>query len=317
MNILITGASGFVGTNLIRFFRGLQYNIDVLDLGQPVADGVRTYFSWDRFEEVRFNIYDAVIHLAGMAHDTKDNTDESVYMNVNYGLAKKIFDKFLHSEAANFIFFSSVKAAADVVQADVLTEDVVPAPVGPYGLSKIKAEEYIMGAVLAEEKCMEYKNAYILRPCMIHGPGNKGNLNLLYKVAKSGIPWSLGAFHNLRSFTSIDNLSFLIEKLIGSGIPSGVYNVADDSPLSTNRLIELIAESRGSKARIWRLNPSCIKGMARVGDLLRLPLNSFRLKKLTENYVVSNLKLKKALRIDSLPLSAEDGIRRTLESFKG
>lgn len=82
-----------------------------------------------------------------------------------------------------FIFFSTAKAAADRVEG-VLTEDVVPSPVGPYGESKIKAEEYILGNFPAGND----NRVYILRPCMIHGPGNKGNLNLLYSVVSKGIP---------------------------------------------------------------------------------------------------------------------------------
>jgi len=311
MNILITGASGFVGSNLIKFFSGLGYSIDVLDLDQPVGAAVRSSFHWKDLHSVNFDIYYAVIHLAGMAHDTCNKTEGDVYMTVNYGLTKKVFDKFLGSGAANFVFFSSVKAVADVVVGDVLTEDVVPAPVGPYGVSKSRAEGYILDALSAS-----HQKIYILRPCMIHGPGNKGNLNLLYKVVKSGLPWPLGAFSNLRSFTSIDNLTFLIDKILVSGIPSGVYNVADDDALSTNRLIELMAESKGCKPRVWKLSLGFIRGVAHVGSLLHLPLNTLRLHKLTENYVVSNSKLKQALGVESLPTSAQDGIRKTLESFK-
>lgn len=79
----------------------------------------------------------------------------------------------MKSKAKKFIFFSTAKAAADKVDG-VLTEDVVPTPVGPYGESKIAAEKYI------QEHLVVDKQVYILRPCMIHGPGNKGNLNLLY-----------------------------------------------------------------------------------------------------------------------------------------
>lgn len=312
MNILITGASGFVGSNLIKFFSGLGYSIDVLDLGQPMGAGVRSAFHWKDIDSVNFDIYNAVIHLAGMAHDTGNKSEGNVYMDVNYGLTKRVLDKFVGSGAGSFVFFSSVKAVANVVVGDVLTEDVVPAPVGPYGVSKARAEGYILDALGGGLQ----QRVYILRPCMIHGPGNKGNLNLLYKVVKSGLPWPLGAFSNLRSFTSIDNLTFLIDKILVSSIPSGVYNVADDQPLSTNRLIELIAESQGRRPRIWNLSPGFISGIARLGSVLHLPLNTQRLNKLTENYIVSNTKLKLALGIDTLPTTPQDGIRTTLSSFK-
>ena len=151
---------------------------------------------------------------------------------------------------------------------------------------------------------------------MIHGPGNKGNLNLLYSVVKKGIPWPLGAFNNKKSFTSVENLCYLINKIINTDIPSGIYNIADDEPVSTNRLIELISESRGIKSRIVKVSPNLIKGASKLGDYFHLPLNSLRLQKLTENYVVSNKKIKAALDIDSLPVSAEEGLIRTLKSFR-
>ena len=316
MNILITGASGFVGTSLINYLSPIKdLEIDVLDLGQKVSERIVANYNWDELDFVPMDLYDDVIHLAGKAHDTRNKSGREAYFDINFGLTKRIFDRFLNSEAGNFIFFSSVKAAADIVKGDILTEDVIPSPVGPYGESKIMAEEYIVDFVRKGDERLEHKGVFILRPCMIHGPGNKGNLNLLYSVVKKGIPWPLGTFDNKRSFTSIDNLCFIIQKIINSDIPSGIYNIADDEPVSTNRLIELISEVRGGKSRIMKINPGIIKGMSRLGDFFHLPLNSLRLQKLTENYVVSNKKIKAALGIERLPISAEEGLVRTLKSF--
>jgi nucleoside-diphosphate-sugar epimerase len=150
---------------------------------------------------------------------------------------------------------------------------------------------------------------------MIHGPGNKGNLNLLYSIVKKGIPWPLGAFENKRSFLSIDNLSFVIRQLIEKDIEPGIYQVADDEPLSTNQLFSIISESLGKKPRVYNISRGLIKSLARTGDLLHLPLNTERLKKLTESYVVSNSKLKTALGIERMPVSAKSGLAMTLESF--
>src|SRR5690606_1294064 len=115
----------------------------------------------------------------------------------------------------------------------------------------------------------------------------------------------LAAFHNQRSFLSIDNLSYLMEQmLIDTTLPSGVYNFADDDALSTNELVALIAETLGKKPKLWRIPTGLIRGLVKIGDILPLPLNSERLKKLTESYVVSNTKIKQALGIDQLPLTA-------------
>ena len=151
---------------------------------------------------------------------------------------------------------------------------------------------------------------------MIHGPNNKGNLNLLYKLVSKRIPWILGAFKNMRSYCSIDNLLFVINEFIhNNSIPSGVYNVADDEHLSTNEIISLISNSNNKKPIIFNLSPFIVKFIAKIGDIIPLPLNSERLKKLTESYMVSNEKLKKYI-VKELPLTSKQGIIKTLKSFK-
>jgi nucleoside-diphosphate-sugar epimerase len=312
MKILITGINGFVGTNFTNSW-SKNHTLFGLDIKQPEKEGVERTFGWDELGKVP--PVDAIVHLAGKAHDTKNESEAQVYFDVNTGLTQKIFDYFLQSDARTFIFFSSVKAAADSVPGEVLTEDVVPAPVGPYGESKIRAEEYIIRAWNHDSRAGT-KNIYILRPCMIHGPGNKGNLNLLYNVVRKGIPWPLGAYENRRSFCSIGNISYVVEQLIvKEDIESGIYHVGDDEPLSTNELIKLISESVGKKAHIWKFPKGMMSAAASVGGSLHLPLNKERLRKLTENYVVSNEKIKRALGIEKMPLSAQEGMRKTLDSF--
>lgn len=308
MKILITGIHGFVGSNIVKAM-GRKHEIYGLDIVAPEKEGVVKTFSWSDFDEDKVVQVDAIIHLAGKAHDLKKTSGPEVYFKVNTGLTKKVYDWFLKSSAKKFIFFSSVKAAADFVPGDILTEDIVPNPVGPYGESKIKAEEYILSHPVAD------KQVYIMRSCMIHGPGNKGNLNLLYGVVKRGIPWPLGAFENHRCFTSIDNLCFVIEGLLAKDVASGIYNMCDDEALSTNDLITVICKALGKKTHIWYLPKGLMNVMSRIGDILHLPLNSERLTKLTENYVVSNTKIKKALGVDKMPIRAEEGLTQTIKSF--
>lgn len=305
--ILLTGSSGFVGANLSEAFKDdfVLFGLDVFNNGK-IDKG--SFITWDNLEllpEV-----DVIIHLAGKAHDTSNKALEKDYFDVNVGLTKQIYNHFLKSSAQKFIFFSSVKAAADTVKGDQLFEDDEPCPLTPYGKSKLEAESYIHSCPLPENK-----EVYILRPAMIHGPGNKGNLNLLYQVVKIGIPWPLGAFNNLRSFASIDNVTFILKELILRDIPSGTYQIADDRPTSTNDLITLMSQVMNKKTRIWNISSSIIHTISTFGDWLHLPLNSERLKKLTETYVVSNLKIKKVLKVDSLPTDAHDGLIKTLKSF--
>ena len=311
MNILITGVHGFVGSNLVKAI-SKKHTIYGLDIVAPIKDGIRYTFSWDDLNTKNMiPEMDAIVHLAGKAHDTKNKSAADVYFNVNTGLTQKIFDYFLaHKSIKKFIFFSTAKAAADKVEG-VLTEDVVPAPVGPYGESKIRAEEYILG-----HSDIIDKQVYIFRPCMIHGPGNKGNLNLLYNMVRKGIPWPLGAFENRRTFTSVGNICFAVEGVLTKDVPSGIYNMGDDEALSTNELIEEICHSLGKKARIWKLPKGFMNGIAKIGDWLHLPLNTERLRKLTENYISSNEKIKEALGVEKMPVDAREGLKVTLESFK-
>lgn len=319
MKILITGIHGFVGGNLVAALKE-KHTIYGLDIVSPLKNGVSFTFGWDDLNNGHIPDVDAIIHLAGKAHDTKNQAAAEVYFKVNTGLTQRIYDYFLKSSARKFIFFSTAKAAADKVDG-VLTEDVVPAPVGPYGESKIKAEEYILGRMPEDASASSVsapsKRVYILRPCMIHGPGNKGNLNLLYNVVSKGIPWPLGAFENRRTFTSIDNLSYVISGLLTKDVPSGIYNMGDDEALSTNELIEVICDSLGKKTHIWKLPKGLMNGIAKVGGWLHLPLNPERLRKLTENYISSNAKIKAALGIEQMPVRAIAGLKKTLSSFAG
>lgn len=294
--VLITGASGFVGTNLNAYLK---------DSHAMVPMSVRYITNQE------FNMKgDAIIHLAGKAHDLKKVPNSNDYYEANFELTKQLFDAFLISEAAVFIFMSTVKAVADKVDG-ILTEAIVPNPKTHYGIAKYQAEQYILS-----QKLPDGKRIYILRPCMIHGPGNKGNLNLLYQLVSKGLPWPLGAFENQRSFLSIENLCFVIKELLeNTEIPSGVYQVSDDNPLSTNELIDLLAISMNKKSRILNIRSSWIKSVAKLGDCLHLPLNLERLQKLTENYIVSNQKIVATIG-KALPIGSKEGLLKTFDSFK-
>lgn len=296
MRITITGASGFVGKNLFSFLENKECQIESLSLRN----------SWTLDSSA-----DAIIHLAGKAHDTKNTSAEEEYFKVNRDLTIQLFEQFLNSEIKDFFYFSSVKATADSVEG-YLDETHLSNPQTTYGKSKQEAENYLLSKELPVGKRL-----FIIRPCMIHGPGNKGNLNLLYKFVKKGIPYPLAAFENKRSFLSIDNLNFLIlEMLSNKNVGSGIYNFADDEVLSTNELVKLIANTSGKKEKLWKISSKLISATAKMGDVMKLPLNSERLKKLTENYWVSNQKIKNALGIAKLPVSASEGLEKTIKSFK-
>lgn len=290
--VFLTGSSGFVGKSLIN--GGL--------FGCVVKH--------KKGEDFDLENVTTVLHLAGKSQDLKNFSISDEYYDANTELSKKVFDAFFTSEAKVFITLSSVKVVADQFEGE-LTEQHKPDPITHYGKSKLLAEQYIFSKEIPEGK-----RVFVLRPCMIHGPGNKGNLNLLYKLVSKNIPWPLGAFENKRSFCSIDNLIFIFQELIErDDIPSGIYNITDDEPLSTIELIGLIAQSQNRNPKIWKISRSLIDKIAQIGDKLHLPLNTERLQKLTSSYVVSNAKIKAAIG-KPLPISSRDGLLKTFRSFQ-
>jgi len=296
MRISIFGASGFLGSNFLKYLT----KVDVLIFNRNEIKN-STYFIDNESK--------AIINFAGKAHDLKKSKIDNEYYDINTRFCIKLYQEFLNSKSEVFITISSVKAVADVLNI-ILTEETIPNPLSTYGKSKLLAENFILSKAIPNGK-----RVYILRPCMIHGPGNKGNLNLLYKIVSKDLPWPLGAFENKRSFCSIDNLFFVINELIENNqIPSGVYNIADDEPISTNELIGLIANIQNKKSKIFFVSKLIIKALAKFGDLFNLPLNTERLTKLTETYVVSNDKIKKAIN-KPLPVSTRSGLIKTFNSF--
>lgn len=295
--VLVSGSSGFVGMNLCKYLIEHDCLVNSVDIRKQNFDHL-------------FKKDDVFIHLAGKAHDVNDVSDSAEYYLVNTDVTKKLFDAFINSSASTFIYFSSVKACADEVSG-ILQETDIPNPQTHYGKSKLMAEEYILS-----KKIPETKRVYILRPCMIYGPGNKGNLNLLFDWVKKGYPWPLGAFDNHRSFCSIENVVFVVRELITrTDIPSGIYNLADDSPKSTNFIIKMIGDILDKKIKIINIPRQIIFLLAKLGDTFSLKLNSERLKKLTESYVVSNKHLIQALGKE-LPVNSQVGLKKAFEELK-
>jgi len=288
-SVFLTGSSGFVGSYL--------------------QNALENKFQFETYKRGEIPIISAelVIHLAGLAHDIKKTNNESAYFDVNLGLTKLIFDAFLASvDAKVFIFISSVKAVADSLK-DILTEEQIPAPETAYGKSKLEAERYLLSQALPVNKRL-----YILRPSVIYGPNVKGNLALLKKFVSSGLPWPLAAFQNRRSYCSIQNLTFVIQQLYTQSlVPSGIYNVVDNEPLSTNELICIMAIATGKKVRLWTIPKWVIVGISKIGDIVKIPFNSERLDKLTESFEVSNKKLLDAIGIP-LPVETREGLLKNL-----
>ena len=301
--VLITGITGFVGLNLKKY---LAQDFQLLGVSRT-SNLPLNIKSYQELSSNDLNQSEVIIHLAGKAHDLRNVSGEEEYFTVNTELTKVLFNKFLNSNCKTFIYMSSIKAVSDSPQS-ILNELSIPEPKTAYGKSKLAAEKYLQKHISKE------KNLYILRPCMIHGPDNKGNLNLLYKIIQKNIPYPLGAYENTRSFLTVANLCFVIRELLKGDVESGVYHLADDQTMSTKQLVRIIASQIHKKPKIINFPKFMILIIARFGDVLKLPLNTYRLNKLTENCVVSNDKIKNAIQKE-LPFSAVEGLKNTIASF--
>ena len=307
--VLITGVTGFVGSSLVAYF----HDREGLEL---YGHSRNTELAKEQYRHFHIRIVPAftstdlnalqincIIHLAGIAHDLTDKYTEEDYNKVNFGDTARLYETFLTSSTSQFIYFSSIKAAVNQSESPA-HEELKPHPVTPYGKSKLKVEEYIQNQNLPVGK-----SYHILRPCIIHGPNNKGNLNLLYRFVKTGIPYPLGAFENKRSFLGSDNLVFVIDQLIQLSIPSGIYHLADNGSLSTNQVVGIIARALNKPARMWKIPQQIIQ------ILFKLTGRQKMLSKLTDNMEVSNQKLLLAIQ-KPFPVSIEEGLFKTICSFQ-
>lgn len=293
--VAISGASGFIGKNLLCM------------LENSYAVSLR-----DSIWEEQLSRADIVINLVGKAHDHKGIAKEEDYYYANVELTKQVFKNFVESSAKLLIHISSLAAIEEFESFQPLKETDECKPSSWYGKSKRKAEEWLL-----EQNLPLSKKLIIVRPPMVHGVGDKGNLGLLYKMISKGLPYPLASFDNKRSFISIDNFSFLIEQIIlkQETLNTGIYHVADDEYISTNEIIEIIKSVTGRNVPNLSLPSPLVRWLAKIGDIIPLPLNSIRLKKMTADLLVSNTKIKESLDLPKLPLTAAEGLRKTIQSF--
>lgn len=299
MSIQILGGNGFIGTHLKTYLEP----VDVRVLSLRTAN-------WCNFIDSHEG---CIVNLVGKAHDHTGTATKSDYYFANLELVKQIFHAFVSSPAHLLIHISSLAALEEFESDHPLTEDDACHPISWYGKSKRAAEEWLMS-----QEVPVGKKLIIVRPPMVHGPGDKGNLGLLYKFVSKGIPYPLAAFDNRRSFISIDNFCYFIKKIIDESdkLPGGIFHIADDESISTREIIAIIKQITHKKAINVAIPRFLVRGLAKVGDLIPLPLNTKRLKKLTANLLVSNLHIKSSLSIDALPLSARDGMIKTIKAFR-
>lgn len=297
-NILLFGESGFLGTQLKK---NLSRNIMPISLREQ---------NWICFLPKDADVF---INCIGKAHDHKGTATYEDYHFANVEILQQIFKAFIKSEAQLLIHISSIAAQQELESIAPLRETDACLPISHYGKTKREAEKWLLNQQLPLDKKL-----IILRPPMIHGPRDRGNLGLLYNLISKGVPYPFASFDNRRSFLSIENFTFYIENIIENYdlLESGIYNLADDEPLSTLQIINLISGITGKKPIRIKLPKKIVASVAHLGDRFHLPLNSIRMKKLTSNLLVSNQKIKTALQIEKLHITAEQGMIKTIQALR-
>jgi len=247
VKILVTGASGFIGSFLLSALRDAGHEVRAASRSRMEQQGIDYVLApelgagadWSR----ALLGVDAVLHLAGRAHVPSKHADaetEEVYFRFNTEGTRALAEQAAASGVKHFIFLSSCHAVAADYEVQI-TEKTQPNPVTAYGRSKLEAERAI-------RKALSTACAWtILRPPLVYGKGNKANFGLLLKLVKSGIPLPLASVRNRRTFIFVENLVDVIVACLGNPKAFGkTYLPSDGEDVSTPELIRKIAKANQS-----------------------------------------------------------------------
>lgn len=246
--ILITGKNSYVGNSFEKWIKNYpnNYIVDKISLRDE---------SWKTQD---FSIYDVILHVAGIAHVSKDPKMEDLYYKVNRDLTIEVAKKAKTDGVKQFIFMSSIIVYGDAsADKKVIDRNTVPMPSNFYGKSKLQAEEGI--------RPLESNNfkIVIIRPPMIYGKGSKGNYPKLAKAAQV-LP-IFPDFDNERSMLHIDNLSEFIRLMIDNE-ESGLFFPQNKEYVQTSEMVRLVAEVHGKRIKLVKIfNPILRLMSGRIG----------------------------------------------------
>lgn len=262
MKVLVTGANGFVGQAVCTCLR-VQGHAVVEALrtadgdvpGQIAIGGIDGTTDWS----AALNGVDAVIHLAARVHQMGpvDAAAEEAFHRVNVAGSERLARQAVAAGVRRLVFVSSIKVNGEATFGRPFSPDDAPAPEDAYGRSKLEAEQMLRR--VSAETGLEL---VIVRPPMVIGPIAKGNLPLLLKALRRGVPLPLASVRNRRSLVSVRNLAGMLVRCIEIGPAAGEVFLAADSPaLSTAELIRHLGV--GLQRRVWLL--PCPVGLLRCG----------------------------------------------------
>ncbi len=286
-NVFITGATGFIGTHLIKQLLSQKHSVRALI--RPTSPSHP--FS-NKVDIVKGDLLDAkslvnsckdidtLFHLGGYAHATENNKAfaQQHYL-INYQGTKNILTEAINAQVKNFIFFSTVKAVRESER--IIDESRDKSPLSPYGIAKREAEKLVLEA---KNKGM---HVCVLRPALVYGPGWKGNLASMLRTIDRGFFPPLPESNNCRSMISVEDVCQAA--LLAAHHPAAngkIYFLTDGVSYSTKQIFLLMREALGKSPPSWSVPLWIFKLLALSGDIgakiirRRLPFNSDTLSKL-------------------------------------
>lgn len=245
--VLVTGANGFVGQHVCRWFCDRGWTVRAamrpdrptggLPRGaaiQPVEEPHRSE-SW---QEAAAGA-DAVVHLIGLSHERTTGAGEEAFTSVNVGITRAVLAAAAAEGVPRTVYLSSIKALGESREAPY-AEDSRPAPEDAYGRSKLEAE-----------RCALSMGGAVLRPPLVYGPGVKGNFRRLLAAAASAWPLPLGRAQAPRSLIHVENLAAALAALVVTpGVDGEVFHATDGPPLGVADVVRRLRQEAGRPAML-------------------------------------------------------------------
>lgn len=306
MKILVTGASGFVGRIAVEALLTAGHSVRAavrapqpgLPVETVVVGGLDPATDWS----VALDGVQAVVHLAARVHVMRDHLGSAdEFRRTNTEGTLQIARAAAKSGARRFVFVSSIKVNGEATNDCPFRADDDPHVIDAYGRSKLEAEIGLSQIAGLEP--------VIIRPPLVHGPGAKGNLARLCRLAQSGLPVPFDGISNRRDIVGVANLANLIERCLWHpAAPRQVFLVSDGQPLSTAQLFRLIAAAIGRPARVFNVPVELMRVIARPIGM------SEELDRLTQSLEVDITKTREMLGW-SPPVSTATGIEEMARAF--
>ena len=312
MKILVTGANGFIGTQLSETLANSGHQVRntarSIAPNNPITSEMITcdLESADNLDHLTAGC-DAIVHLAGRAHVMSDDpaTSESLYLSANVDVTRRLAQSAARTGVKRMILMSSVKVNGESTTIDSpFTSQDTPNPQDPYGRSKTQAEQTLWDVASASGL-----EGVVIRPPLVYGPGVRANFASLIGIVDRGIPLPLGSIRNKRSFVSVDNLIDCIATALQTPNAGGqTFLVSDGQDLSTPELIRAIASSLHKSPMLIPIPTALLKLAATTAG-----------KRNAYDRLCGSLTVDIALTKQKLswtpPFTVQDSLQRTVDAF--